>query len=54
VCRPLQIEIRQHPQQGRTHVDPVSMTEIDQILETGKCRRRIRHGDCAFAATLRI
>jgi hypothetical protein len=51
---PLQIEIGQYPQQGRAHVDPVAMTEIEQVLETSKRRRRFRHGNCAFAATLGI
>jgi hypothetical protein len=28
--------------------------EIEQTFDVGESRRRLRHGDCAFAATLAI
>ena len=50
----LQIEIGQHPQQGRAHIDAFMAIEIEQTFDVGESRRRLRHGDCAFAATLAI
>jgi len=50
----LQIEIGQHPQQGRAHVDAVVSIELEQTLEAGKSGWRLQHGHCAFAATLSI
>ena len=52
VDRPLQVEIGEYSQQGRAHVDPISLSEIEQALEPSECRESLHYGHCAFAATL--
>ena len=40
----LQIEVGQHPQQGRADVETLPVTMIEQTLQAGECRRRFGHG----------
>ena len=37
VCRPLQVEVGEHPQQCRSHVDPIRVT--GQNLQACRCRQ---------------